>query len=321
MIRHALRLTPALLCWLAASASAQVDDAALAELRASLSQDIEASDLGAMYGAIGSITTAPEISAANYRVRDDASAPTLRLYKLPLNWTLASRDPDWAPYVQTSLGFMEMSSELDFAGERILSNWRAYGGSVGLGARYGTGALTWVGLASVGAVQIENRARYDGPIGQTLLRPLFRDLLFDWDATAYQTGLAFGPDYEREFGIWRLVARGRLSATQVKTFSTSSDAVAFSSTGAALTFHTDHSRPLPIRFGGYPTRLHVRAGATSYLGAGRGVLGFDRFLELGGGLELDVSGTHSAVRTIHLSALGIWGPDVVGWSLSANFGF
>ncbi|MCB1889703.1 MAG: hypothetical protein KDH20_19000 [Rhodocyclaceae bacterium] len=306
-----------------ASAAAQStpDEALIADIRDSVAHDLDAAELGPIYGAMVSITTAPEISAATYRVRDDEAPPTMRLYKLPLNWTLPSDDPDWAPYVQTSLGFMEMSSEMDVLGERILSSWRAYGGSVGLGARMGQGPLTWIGLASVGLIQIENRARYDGTIGQTLLKPVFEGLLFDWDATAHKTGLAIGADYERDFAVWRMVARGRLSTMRVKTFSTSSPAVEFASTGSALTLHTDHSRPLPFAVGGYPARVHVRSGATAYLGSNRAALGFDRYLELGGGLEIDVSGEGSAVDAVHLSALGIWGPDVVGWSLSVSFGF
>ncbi len=303
------------------AAQSTPDPELIAQVRESVSHDLAASELGPIYGTMVSITTAPEISAATYRVRDDASPPTIRLYKLPLNWTLDSDTEGWAPYVQTSLGFMEMSSEFEFAGERILSSWRAYGGSVGVGTRIGQGPLSWIGLASVGLIQLENRARYDGQVGQTILKPVFRGLLFDWDATAHKTGLTLGADYERSFTRWRMEARARLSAMRVKTFSSSSDAIGFTSTGKTATLHTDVSRPLSMTVAGYPVRVHVRSGATAYLGSSRDALGFDRYLELGGGLEIDISETHGAIDQVHLSALGIWGPDVVGWSLSVSFGF
>ena len=98
-----------------ASAAAQStpDEALIADIRDSVAHDLDAAELGPIYGAMVSITTAPEISAATYRVRDDEAPPTMRLYKLPLNWTLPSDDPDWAPYVQTSLGFTVQRAEKD----------------------------------------------------------------------------------------------------------------------------------------------------------------------------------------------------------------
>ena len=116
-------------------------------------------------------------------------------------------------------------------------------------------------------------------------------------------------------------ARTRLSSARVDTFSSSSEFIDFDVTATVLTVRSDAIRPVTIRVAGRPTRLRLSLGATSHLGKNADALGFDRFIEAGGGLELDISGDSSVVDSITLGALAIYGPDVVGWSLYGRLGF
>jgi len=297
-------------------------DDALQAARAQLGRELEAADLGSAYAAMVGATTAPEISAATYRIRDsNASEPAMRLYKLPLEWPLGTAAADSSSYLQTSLGLMEFGATERVLGERILARWTAWGGAVGLGTRYGRGPLRWIGQFSVGAVHIESRAKYQGPIGRVVLKPLLENLLFDWRADASKLGLTLGVDWQQQAAPWTVLLRGRLETARIKTFSASSEFVEFEATGSVLTLRGDASRPLAFRVAGRPARALGSFGATAYLGRTRNALGFDRFVEVGGGLEIDIRNPRSAADTLRFSVLGIYGPDVVGWSVSAGLGF
>ncbi|MCB1930700.1 MAG: hypothetical protein KDH17_22055 [Rhodocyclaceae bacterium] len=299
-----------------------VSQDALDEARRSLRQQLDAEALGAAYAAMASVTTAPEISAATYRIRDDSAAePTMRLYKLPLAQPIGGQDRDWKPYIHANLGLMRYGTELDIVGEAVDVRWTAYGGAVGLGARRPSGHWTGLVQAGIGIVHIENHARYRGVVGQTLLAPLLKGLLFDWRANATKLSLTLGGDYQRTFEPWQLEVRSRISTARVETFSSSSDFIDFDATGTVATLRSDASRAIAIRIAGRPTRVHLSLGATAHLGQSRDALGFDRFVEAGGGVELDFGAASTAVESVKFGVLAIYGPDVVGWSLSMGLGF
>ncbi|MCB1916869.1 MAG: hypothetical protein KDG52_14275 [Rhodocyclaceae bacterium] len=303
-----------------AQQSIEPDD--LAAARSALQSDIDAEAMGAAYAAMVSVTTAPEISAATYRIRDGSSAqPTMRLYKLPLAWSLGEGGRAWQPFAHASLGLMEFGIRFELLGEAVRTRWTAYGGSVGLGVRIPRGHWTWIVQGGIGVVRIENRAHYRGVLGQTLLAPLFKGLIFDWHADAAKYSVAVGADFRRDFAPWRLELRTRLSGARADTFSSSSEFVDFDATGAALTIRSDASRAIAYRVAGRPTRAHLSLGATAHLGAQRDALGFDRFVEAGGGIELDLADRAQPIESVRLGMLAIFGPDVVGWSLSASLGF
>lgn len=299
-----------------------VSQQALDEARLALRQQLDAEALGAAYSAMASVTTAPEISAATYRIRDDSAAePTMRLYKLPLMRPIARQGQNWTPYVHGNLGLMRYGTKLGIVGEDVDVRWTAYGGTLGLGARRPLGHWTGLVQAGIGIVHIENHARYRGVVGQTLLAPLLKGLLFDWRANATKLSLTLGADYQRAFEPWQLEVRTRISTAHVDTFSSSSDFIDFDATGTVATLRSDASRAIAIRIAGRPTRVHLSLGATAHLGQSRDALGFDRFVEAGGGFELDIGQASTVVESLKFGVLAIYGPDVVGWSLSMGLGF
>lgn len=171
-------------------------DEIIAQIRRQAIQEVGPDRLGAGYAAMMNFAAAPDISAATYYI-DSASAddPTLNVFKIPLRHEFTLEGRDSKPFVQASFGYLDYEATLDFLPqESIKADWKSYGGLLGLGVNAPLSEqLSFVPAIDLGLVRLESSADYRGSIANTILKPAFRGVVFDWDADAYLVGGDAGP--------------------------------------------------------------------------------------------------------------------------------
>jgi hypothetical protein len=294
-------------------------------LRQQLASDLEAAHIGTGYAAIVDFAVSRDISSATFYPDDvdGVADPQLQSAKLPFRFRFGSEESAARAFLQGHVAYQTFEADLVFLpDERIGSRWRTTGGSLAVGVEIPVGkSLRLLPTAGVGYGRIVNRADYTGPIGQDLLRPVFTNLLFDWDADAFVYGASLGLDWRQEFRGMMLEILANASHHLVRSSSSSSEFVDFDGHVTVLDVEFNAVRPTSWSIGEYPLSLVALFGATGMLGPDRDALGFDKFFEAGLGLEADLSSKDWKVKSLRLGMKGIFGPDVRGWGLVIGYGF
>lgn len=292
------------------------------QIRQQVIQQAGPDRLGAGYAAMMSFAATPDISSATYYV-DGANDPTLNVYKIPLRHEFALEGRDWKPFVQATFGYLDYEAKFDFLPqESVKADWKSYGGSLSLGVNVPFDqSVTFVSALDLGLLRLESSADYRGPVAETILKPALKGVVFDWDADATLVGATLGLDYNRPFDSWTVEGRTRLTYNHIDTYDSSSDLVEFDANIATFTLQVDVIKPIDAQVGGYPLALVGHFGNTTFIGDNRDALGFDTFFEAGLALETDISKNDWPVKKLRLGAMGIFGPDVTGWSLIFGYRF
>lgn len=294
-------------------------------LRQQLAADLEAVHIGTGYAAIVDFAVSRDISSATFYPNDveGVANPSLTSTKLPFRFRLGSDESTIRAFVQGHLAYQTFETDFVFLPDELVSSrWRTSGGSLAGGVEIPIGdSLRLLPAVGVGYGRVVNRAQYTGPIGQDVLRPVFTNLLFDWDADAFIYGASLGLDWQREYRGMAFEVLANAAHHLVRSTSSSSEFVEFDGHVTMLDIEFNAIRPTSWSVGNYPLALVGLFGATGIIGPDRDALGFDKFFEAGLGLEGDVSSKGWKIKSLRFGVKGIFGPDVKGWGLIIGYGF
>lgn len=303
-------------------AAAQMD---IDSIRQQLAADLQSAHIGAGYAAIVDFAVSRDISSARFYpdevegVRD----PKLVSTKIPYRFVFGADGASARPFLQGHFAYQTLEADFELlVDELVRSSWRTYGGSLSGGYEIELNQrMKLLPAISVGYGRIENRADYTGPVGNDFFRPIFSNLLFDWDANALVYGASLGLDYGRQFGNIDLEVLGNLTHHRVESTSASTEFAEFDGHVTAFDLEVNAVRATSLTLGDSPLAVVGLFGMTSVFGPDRDALGFDRFFETGLGLQCDLSARGWKLTSLRIGLKAIYGPDVTGWGLIVGSNF
>jgi hypothetical protein len=305
-----------------AQVAAQTD---LDDIRDQLAADLRSVHIGTGYAAIVDFAVSRDISAATFYPDEveGVSDPELNSIKMPYRFMLGADGALTRPFIQGHFTYQTLNADFNILPDELIrSEWKTFGGSLSGGFEVAlSDRMKLIPAVSIGYGRIENRAEYTGPIGDEFLRPVFNNLLFDWDANALVYGASLGVDYRRQYGRIDVELLGNLTHHSVESTSASTELAEFAGHVTAFDLELNAVRPTSMTLGGYPLSVVGLFGMTSIFGPDRDALGFDRFFETGLGLQGDLSSRGRKVKSLRLGLKAIYGPDVIGWGLIIGYEF
>ncbi|GGO79081.1 hypothetical protein GCM10011348_12490 [Marinobacterium nitratireducens] len=323
---QALVVALSLLGPVAAPAASALSDDELAAARQAVIDSFDPRRLGAGYAALVSFAVSPQISTASFRPdteSDGAEDTQLDVYRIPLRFVFGEDENVPRPFVQAVLAYQDLYSRFDLGfGESIRSDWETYGLLIDGGFEVPlSDNLILLPTLSLGYARLENTADYSGLLSETVLRPAFKNIIFDWKTDAVVYGAALGMDYRRQFGGFTTELLASVSRNRLETVNESSEFVEFSSGVTALDveFNTAHATGLELQ--GHPLDWVLLLGHTRFYGSNRDSLGFTHFSEAGLALQLSPRPGGHRNDIWRLGLKTIVGDDVDGWSLVLSHEF
>lgn len=308
-----------------AHAQSNVDDL-VDEIRQMVAETLGPERQGAAYAAMVNFAVHPDISRAVYRVDSEgqnADEPEIKVTKLPLRLLPDVELAGVRPFFEVSLGYQTIDFAFETApGERIDSEWKAYGGSLVGGLQIPVGSdWTLVSTVNLGLARLKNNADFDGPISEAILKPATEGLVFNWQAETWIAGAAVAADYVKTLGATDLGVHASLSYNYVESYDSDSGLIDFNSDATTFVINAEAIHPTPLAIGDYPLAVVPSFGYTTFLGNDRDALGFEYFVEGGLALEADVSAKGWRVKKLRLGAKAIYGADVTGYGLIIGYRF
>ena len=287
---------------------------------------VQSQGLGRAFQTFSVFGGVPGIAAARYD-----SEFRLNTFQLPLTHTFAPIGSGplagLSPYAELTAGYLTAERRFGLDGGPMLpngvrlsfTNWSALAGA-GLEAPLGGGWRLRT-LALAGYAHVSGDAHFEGPnaaVVQSAVRGIF-------DQATLGTALLGGAveaAYDRRFaGDITLAAKARYNQLAAVVTSASDPALrqngAFGVANGGLLL----SGPLDWRPGGRPLRWLGYANGTWLPDTDRGVLGFNAFAEIGGGVQLIAPDVLPGVKGGTVRAAAIVGPGVTGWLVSAALTF
>lgn len=303
-------------------AAAQSDIDAIRELVAAQLQGVQ---VGAGYAAIVDFAVSRDISAATYYPDEVEGVhdPKLTSIKLPFSFTFGAEGDSKRPFLQGHFAYQTLDADFELlADELIRSEWKTYGGSVSGGVEIAlSDSMKLLPVVSLGYGRIKNQADYTGPVGEEFFKPIFSNLLFDWDANTLVYGASLGLDYRRQVGRFDIEMLGNLTHHRVESTSASTEFAKADGHVTAFDLEVNAVSPTSWKLGDYPLAVVGLFGLTNVFGPDRDALGFDRFFEAGLGLQADLSSRDWNVTSLRFGLKAIFGPDVTGWGLIVGYDF
>jgi hypothetical protein len=290
-------------------------------------QGVTQSDgLGRAFQTFSIFGGTPGIAAARYNSDFD-----LNSFQLPISHTFGPirSGPlfDVAPYAEITLGYVTGSQTFPLTSNGNSPNsvklsfdsWSALAGGgfdISLGKGFKVRPIVLVGYSHVGG-----DAQFFGP-NSDVARSQVAGILSDASLNSVLLGGALELVYEASLGNdtnVRAQARYNELATVVTAASSSAlqDNGSFGVANASVTFTG-------------PTGWHIATRDMRWLGYVKGtwlpdtnpsVLGFNAFVEIGGGLQIIAPDVVRGVQGATVRASGIVGPGVTGWLVSAALNF
>lgn len=313
------------LAWMlgSSSLSAQaIPEELIEELRRVVTEAVDQESLGAGYAAMINFAVAPDISTANYDIDNGAGdKPELAVARIPARKVFSPFENGWTPFIQGNLTYQTLNAGFTVSDtDRIDSEWKAYGGSVSVGAQIPINdQLVLVPVLDAGLIRLKNSADYFGDFSNLLLRPALAGVLFDWKTDAWTFGASLGFDYDKPVKNFDLKVHGSLTHHYVESRNSSSPLINFSNHMTTFNIQAETEHPTSKSISGYPLALVAHLGSTSFLGGNRDALGFDHFFDAGLALDADISGKGWKVKNLRLGAKIIAGKDVSGWGLILGY--
>lgn len=302
--------------------------AAAQSLRDQLRNLAEADHLGHSVQSIAIFGGTPGISAANYQ----ADALRLQSYKLPVSHHFAPLQGGMltgiAPYTELTLGHARVRQQADIATagtvEQLKLKYRSWsalaaaGGDIPLDA---AGKTVLRPMLLAGYSRVNSDAAIGGPLAP-ILEAEGRGIINDAHLATTVAGAALALAHEQHWqDDIRLSAHLRFN--QLVTISQDASDRALHADGGfgVATGGAELNGPLPFTLGTYPTRWITFTSATWLTGARNDMLGFNSFIELGGGLELVTNSLGGRVEGISFRLSGLIGEGVRGGSMGVSLEF
>lgn len=269
-----------------------------------------------------------ELSGARYAIDDDVSTD-LKVYTLPMHRTLAVFGAN-APqlHLEGSLGYAtarQGTADL-FGGTTpslqtaVDTTWRTYGGLVGAGLRVPVReSLSVTPIVDVGLSHLSNHADYSGP-GAAASAGLLDGIALNWDALALAYGTALRADWRHDLDAARRLEVGlRYDARWTETLEADDPAQEFRSRAQVVTLRGDLFGPTGLQLASRP--IDWQAGAAYRRFTEGSLFGVNGYLQVGGSLLLRTGDSLPFGNGLSLSAAGMIGENLLGWTVSLGLAF
>lgn len=296
-------------------------------LREELKRNLNTEDVGAGYVALLNFAFNPDISAATYYIDggdDQGVDARLNVYRLPIRHLFLPDNSVFRPFIQLNLAYQTYGNQRLYLtdDESIGVDYQTFGGSATFGLEVSVfeGARFLAGVNS-GLAHLENRADYNGEFVNTVLKPAYRGIIFDWDADAWLAGALTGVEYRRSWRSYELRTQLEITYNHFETYRADSRFVEFDADATTCSAMVESIFPMPFSLGSLPLAMVMNLGRTSFHGSDENVLGFSYFYEAGLAFEVNIAEYDLRVNKLSLGTKFIAGRDVAGWSLILGYRF
>jgi len=275
-----------------------------------------------LFAGLNALTLSEELSAASLRIENPGPSEDTRLdtFRIPWHTTLALGKSAEVLRLDAALGAMRARDVLRLDTPSGLAavrqTWRLIGCELRAGLEYTLGAgFLLRPTVSGGLSWLENEADYNAA-AELELAPFLEGVVVNWDgfARSCSAGLALERPRARAALDWGVETRA--VASRVRVFESSSRTQEGADTSQLALLRAELGAPLG---GPASTFTAWDLGLAGIQLAGmedESVLGFDSFLELGGGLEFRLSERYPRLR---LGLAWLVGDGVRGYSLGLGF--
>lgn len=317
----------ALTCPLAGpAAAAPIDD-----LRDFLRDESRRQDFGAHLQGVAGFGALPGISGSHFTVDGSGAADDASLSRLNVPLSHEFENIGIAGgnlYAEASLGWLQADYDIRglFAGTPLRSDAHsdidAFSALGGVGLSFDLNdCWSLTPMAVFGYSRIEDETSFTGR-GAGRVDKITRDILFNYHVDDFLYGAAVELDYERKLaGDIDLEAEFRYNLMFSESTSASDPSLESSADFGVLTSYIQLDGPTPASLWNRPIRwIGFLSNSTFFRDAADG-LGFDTFVEIGGGVEIVDPNIVSGVQGVSLRGSVLVGDNVTGWSAGAKLEF
>lgn len=295
------------------------------ELRTGLRES--AGGLKNLYQELSIIGTTPGISAANFRPTHDSSDPLdIDTYKLAPKYAFDIGIDGFRPYIEGTFGYVNSDQTLNFGDSDGMANrldldTRTLSLLGGAGAEFDIASGTILRpMLLLGYSRTSNNTASSGPVGD-LFHEAGKGLLVDFKIHSLLYGGALEIEqnhrWDNDVG---LTANLRYNYLVDDSYRASDPELEGRNDFSVMTAAAELNGPTDLALFGRPLRW-IGFVTGTYLPEIKDDIGFDYFVEIGGGIEIVDGGVIPGIDGMSLRGSGLVGDGVKGWSvgLAAEF--
>ncbi|QHA88854.1 hypothetical protein [Serratia rhizosphaerae] len=320
MMRHRCVVLTTVLVW-AGSGDAVAEPLPISpeELRPTLRDN--ARDLKNLYQELSIIGTTPGISAANFRLTHDTSDPLeIDSYKISPTHAFDIGVDGFRPYIEGTFGYVKSDQTLAFGdddgvSDRLSLDTRTLSAMGGAGAEFDIVPGTILRpMMLFGYSRTSNDTSSSGSLGD-LLHEAGRGLAFDFkiNSLLYGGAVEIEQNHRWENDV-KLTANLRYNYLVDDSYRASDPELEGRNDFSVMTAATELNGPTYLSLFGQPLRW-IGFVTGTYMPEIKDNIGFDYFVEIGGGIEIVDSGVIPGIGGVSLRGSGLVGDGVEGWSL------
>lgn len=298
------------------------------QLRDVLRSEAKRVDQGNAFQSLMIFGSMPGISTAHFSVDDDGSDDfTINPFKLPLSHDF---DPVWGtvrPYAELTLGYLTAKEKQHLnlvppESTTVKADFTSYSALAGAGVSIPVSEHTVLRpIFLLGYAHVSDDAKVRGPYSDELSEAA-SDFLFDVDIDSYQVGAALQVEYQRPLANdINLAANARYNYLYSDVYNASDSVLETNDDFGVFTARAEFDGPTGQTVFGRDLRWIGFLAGTYLPGSQSDALGFDSFVEIGGGLEFVDPNVIQGIEGVSLRASGIVGDNVSGWSVGVELEF
>lgn len=274
----------------------------------------------------------PGVSTANFTVDEPvngASDTEMSKFVIPLAHDFKGvQIAGGALHAELTLGYLQTDQTLDdlFPGTALQadidSEFRVFSAIGGVGLAFHPGWHTTLRpVALLGYSRIEQKSRYSGP-GAGQLEDTVDGILFNFQTDDLLYGGAVELSHQQALGQGiEFTGNIRYNQLFANTFAASDDVLKTHDDLGVLTGYVQLDGPTGVTALGRDLRWIWFVANSSFPGDSADSLGFDYFLEFGGGIELVDRAVLDGIEGFSIRGSALAGNGVKGWSVGAKLDF
>jgi hypothetical protein len=287
---------------------------------------IGAARLGSGYSQILNLTATPDISSAHLNISDAGVPQSFTVTRIPYEGSLLTYSDRNSIGWRVSGGYFREKDEFAVNGPNgaagsIASKWSAFSATGGLflKTKLGYGFTFEPGL-DLSVARLLNDASYAG--AATSVKPVTDGPLFNWHENAWLVTPNAALEWTTSMAPDQTLAiRGHVAWSWISSFDESDPLLRFRQTAGSWSIQSAYSGPTRAQLLGRPLNYVVNAGYGGFFGPNHNALGFSTLANIGGGLELPLSKDNAQSKRVRVGAAYIFGPHVMGWTVSLGLAY
>ncbi|ASG22939.1 hypothetical protein [Nitrospirillum viridazoti] len=293
-------------------------------IRDAVREQLKAEDIGHGFETLGVFGGTPDASAARY----SSNEITLHGYKLPITHSFRDKDDtdSVAPYLEVTLGYETAWHQTALGADTgapdvVKENYKSYSALGGFGLDIPIGGSTSVRPVALGGyTRIRGSGEFAGP-NADLLRESTGGILTSMRIDSFLAGGGVEVLHERALadGL-RLHLMGRFSEFADIPSRVSDPSLKSTGSFGFATVNAQLDGPLGHLFAD-DLRWIAFSRGNILIGSQQDFLGFDKFLEVGGGLEVVTPHLGYGIEGVTLRGSAIIGNGVRGWTIGLGLAF